>query len=285
MESWTSRQRPGPRLFPVARVCGAPSDGVAADYARRARQLQAVAVELCDAENGPVQAEWIAQAQAAGLISITPRIFPGALLGAEETLLLGNGTGFPEAANRFVYGDVIDIAGAGGLTSISGLSAVGLATLDRRQNWFAEAAFNGLFGAAQRGWYQQSWQQQANRFGPALRAEARTAGQSLFRAIARGARVVTGSGSPAVPPGLGTQAELQLLRATGLQSFEVLRMATRDAAAALGAQRQLGRIGPGMLADLVLVAGDPLQDISATGQVVATVAAGRLYPRESLLNP
>ncbi len=285
MESWTSRQRPGPRLFPVARVCGAPSDGVAADYARRARQLQAVAVELCDAENGPVQAEWIAQAQAAGLISITPRIFPGALLGAEETLLLGNGTGFPEAANRFVYGDVIDIAGAGGLTSISGLSAVGLATLDRRQNWFAEAAFNGLFGAAQRGWYQQSWQQQANRFGPALRAEARTAGQSLFRAIARGARVVTGSGSPAVPPGLGTQAELQLLRATGLQSFEVLRMATRDAAAALGAQRQLGRIGPGMLADLVLVAGDPLQDITATGQVVATVAAGRLYPRESLLNP
>ncbi|MGI9329740.1 MAG: amidohydrolase family protein [Gammaproteobacteria bacterium] len=285
LESWASGQRPGPRLFPVAHVCGTPGDGVAASFARRARQLQAVAVELCDAETGRVRAEWIAQAQAAGLISITPGIFPGALLGADETRLLGNGTGLPEAANRFIYGDVIDIAGAGRLTSISGLSAVGLATLDRRSSWFDEAAFSRLFGAAQRSWYEQSWQQQAGRFGPALRAEARTAGQSLFRAVGRGARVVTGSVSPAVPPGLGTQAELQLLRATGLQSFEVLRMATRDAAAALGAQHQLGRIGPGMLADLVLVAGDPLQDITATGEVVATVAAGRLYPRESLLNP
>ena len=50
-----------------------------------------------------------------------------------------------------------------------------------------------------------------------------------------------------------------MLRASGLSADQVLRLATAEAALALGAHGDLGTVEAGRLADLVVLDGDPLQ--------------------------
>ncbi|UCG72023.1 MAG: PD40 domain-containing protein [Chromatiales bacterium] len=280
-ESWASGQRPGPRLFPVMSACTAPN------ALTTTQRLAAVAIAVCADQGGAERAETIQRAGVEGLNTIAVDPFPGSLLGAREIPLrgpIGETIGYPDAANRFVYGDVIEVAGAAGLTSVSTLSAIGLPGLLAGSDLTMDSRVEALLRPGELGWYRQSWQAQANAFSTALRAEARTAGQSLFRAVGRGARIVAGSGAPSVPAGLGLHAELRLLRQTGLQPFQVLRMATLDAAEAIGAGDAVGAIRPGLLADLVLVRGDPLKDIDDAANVEMTVINGRVYTRSGLMS-
>ncbi|MDP6675323.1 MAG: hypothetical protein QGH93_10830, partial [Gammaproteobacteria bacterium] len=46
-----------------------------------------------------------------------------------------------------------------------------------------------------------------------------------------------------------------------------------------------GLIRVGRQADLVILNGDPLTDISAAAEVVATISKGRLYSRKDLTTP
>ena len=94
--------------------------------------------------------------------------------------------------------------------------------------------------------------------------------------------VVVGSRPSGLPPGLATQAELLALRASGLPAHDVLRAANGAAADALGAGTEIGRIDAGARADLILVAGDPLQDIADVSQVIAVVRDGHFYSAASL---
>lgn len=282
LESWTGGQRPGPRLFSVSAACRV------ADTEFESAYQSGVGVAICRDQDGPARATTIRESRERGLPTIAAEPFPGALLGASELPLRGRPgevLGYPDAANRFVYGDVIEVAGAAGLVSVTSLSAIGLpGMLYGSDDLVSDARMKALLTPGQYAWYQQSWEAQAKTFSTNLRAEARTAGQSLFRAVGRGARIVTGSGAPAVPNGLGLHAELRLLRQTGLQPFQVLRIATRDAAAAIGAESDLGAIRAGLLADLVLVRGDPLADIEAAANVEATMVNGRLFRSAALLS-
>jgi imidazolonepropionase-like amidohydrolase len=82
-------------------------------------------------------------------------------------------------------------------------------------------------------------------------------------------------------PGDSLHEELELLVQAGLSPQRALQAATRDAARALG-QKDSGTIEPGKRADLLLLAGDPLQDIRNTRKVHAVVAGGKLYTRAAL---
>lgn len=281
-ESWASGQRPGPRLFAVLSGCQPDT----ADFA--AAQLEAVGVAICSRSDGPGRADAIDKASQRGLSAIAADSFPGALLGARELPLRGRPgevAGYPDAANRFIYGDLIEVAGAAGLVSVTNLSAIGLPALLLGDEALAgDKRLQSLLTPAQLDWYRQSWQAQSRVFSTSLRAEARTAGQSLFRAVGRGAQIVAGSSAPAVPNGLGLHAELQLLRLTGLQPFQILRIATHDAAAAIGAEGTLGGISEGRLADLVLVRGDPLKFIEDTAEVEITLVNGRVFRAADLLS-
>lgn len=55
--------------------------------------------------------------------------------------------------------------------------------------------------------------------------------------------------------------ELELMVAAGMSPLQALRSATCDAATLLGQADRVGRIAPGLLADLVVVDGDPRADI------------------------
>ncbi|HHQ14981.1 MAG TPA: hypothetical protein ENK16_08115, partial [Chromatiales bacterium] len=269
-ESWASGRRPGPRVF----IAAAPVKGH-----RSPPRTDLNAVVVPDGLDSTRLRAFIDGAHEHGLPAIVNAPFPGLLLGADEVPLTGSRQDF----NRFVYGDVIELAGSVHLTSVSRLAPAGLPDLIRNDPLTEAPQYQALYRPAERAWYAGSWKHQAAAWGRALSVQRRTAGQSLFRAVGRGARIVTGSDAPVSPPGLGLHAELRLLAATGLQPFQVLGMATREAARALGADQNLGQLKPGMLADLVLIDGDPLKDIRNAVRVVATISRGHLYPAEALM--
>ena len=77
-------------------------------------------------------------------------------------------------------------------------------------------------------------------------------------------------------PGFGLHEELEMLVEAGLAPIEVLRAATIRPAEFFGLDGEMGRIEPGMRADLVLLSADPLVEISNTRRIEAVVARGRL---------
>ncbi len=91
-----------------------------------------------------------------------------------------------------------------------------------------------------------------------------------------GGNVLAGTDSPIVPYGLSLILEVELLSEAGLGPLEAIRSATQLAARALGADKDLGTIEPGKLADLVILSGDPSQDIKNLRTTQMVVLNGRL---------
>jgi imidazolonepropionase-like amidohydrolase len=74
---------------------------------------------------------------------------------------------------------------------------------------------------------------------------------------------------------------LEYLATLGFRPGDVLAMATTQAAAALGVDDITGRLAPGYDADLIVVDGDPLADISVLGKLRRVIARGRDYVPDS----
>ena len=96
-------------------------------------------------------------------------------------------------------------------------------------------------------------------------------------------RIVAGSKANGLPPGPALHAELRALAAAGLPGNRVLLAAGHEAALMFGVDNQVGRITPGALADLVLVAGDPLGNAADALSIVAVIRNGRFFSLVSLL--
>ena len=99
----------------------------------------------------------------------------------------------------------------------------------------------------------------------------------------RSSSIVLGSEPNGLPPGIALHAELRALAAAGLDHEHVLRTTGINAAKALGLGLQAGRIAPGSSADLVLVDGDPLNDIEDTLKIVGVVRNGRFFSTIGLI--
>jgi len=95
--------------------------------------------------------------------------------------------------------------------------------------------------------------------------------------------VVLGSKPNGLPAGIGLHAEFRALAAAGLTPEQALRAAGVNAASALGLGLQLGRIAVGSVADLVIVAGDPLANIDDALNVVGVVRNGRFFSTIGLI--
>lgn len=89
-------------------------------------------------------------------------------------------------------------------------------------------------------------------------------------------------GYPLVTPGASLHRELELLVASGLSPYEALRTATVESARFLRRPAEFGRIAPGLRADLILVDGNPLEDMARLREPFGVMARGRWYPREEL---
>jgi imidazolonepropionase-like amidohydrolase len=91
--------------------------------------------------------------------------------------------------------------------------------------------------------------------------------RQVFRAaLAAGVTIASGSDVGVFPHGDNAR-ELELMVAYGMSPIDALRAATAVDARVLHMQSQIGRVAPGLFADLIAVEGDPSLDISALRQV------------------
>jgi imidazolonepropionase-like amidohydrolase len=114
---------------------------------------------------------------------------------------------------------------------------------------------------------------------------ARTDREMVFRE--RGVKQFTESGTvlgmgtdSGTPMNFHTEAlwrEAKVHVDMGMPPIKVISALTRIGAAILGKQRDLGTIEPGKLADIIVVDGNPLYDITALAHVETVVKGGRVY--------
>jgi hypothetical protein len=118
--------------------------------------------------------------------------------------------------------------------------------------------------------------QQRARFRQALQLAhemARAGVQLLAGTSGRGAHLL---------PGRSLHRELQLLVKTGCTPLEALQSATFNAAAYLAKSDKYGVVEPGHAADLVLLDGNPLQDIANTQKIAGVILDGQYFSRGEL---
>jgi hypothetical protein len=92
----------------------------------------------------------------------------------------------------------------------------------------------------------------------------------------------TDAGDTYCLPGFGLHDELEELVKAGLSPGDALRAATLLPARFLGRERDHGNVAAGMVADLVLLEANPLEDIRATTRIDAVVFGGELLDRAQL---
>ena len=101
----------------------------------------------------------------------------------------------------------------------------------------------------------------------------------------KGIGILAGTDSPGmsgVVPGFSLHDELALMVDAGLTPLQALQTATLNPARFLGRLDDLGTVGPGKLADLVLLEANPLEDIRNAVRIDAVIVQGRLLDRASL---
>jgi Amidohydrolase family len=130
----------------------------------------------------------------------------------------------------------------------------------------------------------EAWREETRRGIPFNRLT--TFNQKVARALYRnGVPIMAGTdamGLPLVAPGNSLHRELQLLSASGFSRYEAMRSATVVPAAFLGKANEFGTIAAGQRADLLLVAGNPLEDLAVLKRPSGVMVRGRWLPRKRL---
>ncbi|HLU06516.1 MAG TPA: hypothetical protein VKZ91_08165 [Woeseiaceae bacterium] len=248
---WETEDTPGPRLLQAAPLGAGGSGGD--EGAASPLALQIIPASGIAASEGYDPAA----AKLPGLPLLAESWRVGVAVGAD--MLLGAGT-MPASPLGNRYQDVLLTVGSNPQTFVSGLADAGTPALPQLLQSRQARAFDRL--GMGRGVPPRRLAQPPN--------------------LAGASSIVVGSKPNALPPGLALHAELQALANAGLSGDLLLRAVGANAADALG-YRELGRIEPGAMADLVLVAGDPSGRILDALNIVAVVRNGRFFSLVRLL--
>jgi imidazolonepropionase-like amidohydrolase len=101
---------------------------------------------------------------------------------------------------------------------------------------------------------------------------------------AAGVRLLAGTDTPipSIVPGFSLHDELYEMTASGLTPYQALRTATANPAEFLGEMDRAGTIAVGKRADLLLVEGNPLEDIRRTTRINGVMVRGQWLSRADL---
>ena len=99
-----------------------------------------------------------------------------------------------------------------------------------------------------------------------------------------GVPFLLGSDAPQIwnVPGFSIHRELQVMVASGLTPFQALQTGTTNVARFFGTAERTGRIGVGRRADLVLIDGNPLEDIRNTTKMSGVMLGGRWMANDEI---
>ena len=85
-------------------------------------------------------------------------------------------------------------------------------------------------------------------------------------------------------PGESLHHGLQLLVGAGISPLDVIKLATRNGADALGILNKVGTIEPGKEADMIVLTANPVANISNTKKIEAVINDGKFVNREKILS-
>jgi hypothetical protein len=109
--------------------------------------------------------------------------------------------------------------------------------------------------------------------------------QADAKILAAGGTVLGGTDNPIGIGNFGTVVAASVMAHTGLSNYQTLRAFTVEPAKMMGVLNQIGTIQPGMIADMDIIHGDPLQNIETIANDVYVMQNGRLFTEDELLGP
>ncbi len=122
-----------------------------------------------------------------------------------------------------------------------------------------------------------------SRADPVLQAKAADvfpkAKATISKAIERGVKIACGTDAPAIPHGRNAK-ELIALVDRGMSPLQAIRSATTVAAELIDKDDR-GRLADGLLADVIAVEGDVLDDIGATERVRFVMKGGAVHRHDA----
>ena len=228
----------------------------------------------------------IAQAGAdAGIPTGTHMLSPGSATGLGGTTHLSAtqrmGYGWSKSTNGLTYQDAYDLHARSGFRVVDTLFSSVAAMVGQDPGLIGDERFDVLVPPN----FIASLEAQAGTPPtPATLATVRRDAEQSGKVQAAGGLVALGTDSPLVAPDIALHANL---RAGGLaySNVQALQNVTINAARMSRVDAHLGSIEPGKLADLVIVRGNPLEDLKAAANVEFVIKNGRTFSLPQILAP
>lgn len=127
---------------------------------------------------------------------------------------------------------------------------------------------------------------EAARNNPFVKARA-SVNPSVLKSIKtlhdKGGNVTAGTDSPFIPYGIAQLFELVMFVDAGLTPYEAIRASTINVAKLIGVENDLGTLEIGKIADMVVIDGDPLNNIVDIFNVEATIKDGHIYTLDEMI--
>ncbi len=138
--------------------------------------------------------------------------------------------------------------------------------------WYVPTIMAGKFVAEKAeidGYFPELVRPKARMIGPMIQ-------DTFGRAWKAGVRIAFGTDCGVSPHGDNAE-EFLYMTETGMSPAEAIRTATVHAAELLGITEQAGALTPARWADVIAVAGNPLEDVSLLGDVAFVMKAGQVF--------
>jgi Tol biopolymer transport system component/cytosine/adenosine deaminase-related metal-dependent hydrolase len=232
-------------------------------------------VRLPDAQ----QKRMVEFAHSIGVPVATHEIFPAALVGVDNTehtaATSRRGYSPKMATLQRAYEDVIQLFGKSGRILCPMISGGGARRLFESDPSLKSDPRFTLYPE----WIQRQVAQQPTTGNPGGGGDpAGGSGRMVMDVMKAGGLIVAGTDTPNA---INLHGELMAYTLAGMSAYDALKTATVNPAKALALNA--GTIEAGKLADLIMIDGDPLADISNTRRVRTVVANGRVFDVSELV--
>ncbi len=119
-------------------------------------------------------------------------------------------------------------------------------------------------------------------------AETDKAYQESAQAMRAFIKMLHDAGVPIIPGtdawvGVTLHRELEIYSESGIPNMEVIQIATINSAKVVGKDREMGSIAPGKFADIVLVDGNPVENIENLRNAALVISGDKMYQPSKIL--
>jgi imidazolonepropionase-like amidohydrolase len=279
----------GPRIFAATSSLastgghGDPSNGLSRQLAWHPTPIQGVVNSIDDARQAVRQrykerADWIKITATGGVLSVAKSGQNPQFTEAEIAAIVSTARdyGFQVAAHAHGTEGIKRAIRAGVATIEHGsyMDAEAMKLMKQRGTYWVPTLSAGRFVAEQaeiEGYYPEVVRVKAAKIGPVMQ-------QTFVKAYRAGVPIAFGTDCGVCLHGTNA-LEFELMVEGGMPAMEAIRSATSVAARVLGVEDELGGLAVGKRADLIAVAGDPLEDVTELQRVVFVMKDGRVHKR------